>query len=242
MINSQSKSKENLGNRLTYINTDRPTGQSTNNFTPSPFSSRGHGILCKHLHLAIGLWDLSNLGLGRASDSWAGCRIWPIRDTLRRRAGPGLRRLWGGRQVGVLTGQMEVMLGSGWVAVLGRRCWVILCSCSAATWLGGQALSGLGCWSCCLWGLSWRLGLRLLLRHLLLLEERWWRLWGLGCRWGGGTHACCVLLVGDGVVDQLLLLLLMLRNGGQLNRADSGCGGNGCGLQHGIAIKLLLVH
>lgn len=42
------------------------------------------------------------------------------------------------------------------------------------------------------------------------------------------------------MVDELLLLLLS--DGGQLDWADGRRGGNRCGLQHGIAEHLLLVH
>lgn len=49
VISSQSKSNENLGNRLTHKNTDRPKSQSSNSFTLGPFSSRGYMIFMQKL-------------------------------------------------------------------------------------------------------------------------------------------------------------------------------------------------
>lgn len=69
---------------------------------------------------------------------------------MRRGAGPRLRGLRRGGQVGMLAGQVEVMLGGGIqrrrVTVLGGRGWVVLRPCCRAdTGLGGQSLRGLSC-------------------------------------------------------------------------------------------------
>lgn len=81
----QSKSKENLGNRLTHKNTDRPVSQSSNYFLTPPtslwspyfFSSWGprdlHANTCI-LPLASGIWVIwvwagtATAGLGVESD------------------------------------------------------------------------------------------------------------------------------------------------------------------------------
>lgn len=69
----QSKSNENLGNRLTLIKSDRPLSRSTQFFHPrSLFSGSVSPSSRKHLHLAVGLRELRDLGLGRAGHGRAG--------------------------------------------------------------------------------------------------------------------------------------------------------------------------